>query len=346
MNARVLRVQHAATGAVVGDRVRVAETHWTRLRGLLGTSELRDGEGLWIRPCRQIHMLGMRYAIDAVFLDAAARVVHTVAALAPGRISPKVAAATSVLELPAGTIARTGLTTGATLALADISTGATVADARAGGAPSDATGDDVTPLRALGGLACNLLLGALYLCFAIAHVNVARRTGAWATTMPLVVQETILVVLFLTRRRSIATSTNVVDWALGIVGVILPLCVRATETTSPLVWIGEPLQIAGLVLGVFGLVFLGRSLGVVAAHRGVKTAGAYAWVRHPIYSAYMVSYVGYLAVHPTWWNAVLLGLTLIALHARALVEERFLARDPTYRAYQQRISWRFVPYVY
>jgi uncharacterized membrane protein (UPF0127 family) len=112
------RAAVAGGGAVVADAVRVADTHWTRLRGLLGTSSLPAGHGLWIRPCRQVHMFGMRYAIDVVFLDDATRVVGLAADLRPWRVSPHVGAATSVIELPAGTIAASGLAVGQTLTLA------------------------------------------------------------------------------------------------------------------------------------------------------------------------------------------------------------------------------------
>jgi uncharacterized membrane protein (UPF0127 family) len=64
-------------------------------------------------------MFGMRYAIDVVFLDDAHRVVALVSRLAPGRISPKIPHATSVLELPAGTIEHAGLALGASLEIAD-----------------------------------------------------------------------------------------------------------------------------------------------------------------------------------------------------------------------------------
>jgi len=110
------RAVHQATvgddRAVLASRLRVADTHWTRLRGLLGTTALPAGDGLWIRPCRQVHMFGMRYAIDVVFLDDARTVVGLTEALAPWRVSPLVKAATSVIELPAGTIAKTGLAAG------------------------------------------------------------------------------------------------------------------------------------------------------------------------------------------------------------------------------------------
>src|SRR5262245_26258372 len=104
-----------ANGLLLADHLRPAHTHWTRLRGLLGTRTLAPGDGLWIKPSNQVHMFGMRYAIDVVFLDDGGRVLHVVHALQPNRISPKVKGATSVLELPAGTAARLGVAAGATV---------------------------------------------------------------------------------------------------------------------------------------------------------------------------------------------------------------------------------------
>lgn len=109
---RLYCARTATSGAVLADRLRPAHTHWTRLRGLLGTRALEAGEGLWLKPCRQVHMFGMRYALDVLFLDDDLRVVRTVSALQPGKISPKVADATSVLELPSGRLAALGIASG------------------------------------------------------------------------------------------------------------------------------------------------------------------------------------------------------------------------------------------
>jgi len=92
----------------------VAQTHWTRLRGLLGASEddFRNGRGLWIRPCRGVHTLAMRFPIDVLYLDCAGTVVHVEHNLQPWRFSPIRMQATSVLELPSHTVARTGTALG------------------------------------------------------------------------------------------------------------------------------------------------------------------------------------------------------------------------------------------
>ena len=87
----------------------VAQTHWSRLRGLLGASEddFRNGRGLWIRPCRGVHTLAMNFPIDVVYLDSANTVLHFESNLRPWRFAPIRLKATSVLELPSHTIAET-----------------------------------------------------------------------------------------------------------------------------------------------------------------------------------------------------------------------------------------------
>lgn len=92
----------------------VAETHWSRLRGLLGASQddFRNGCGLWIRPCRGAHTLAMRFPIDVVYLDRAGTVVHLERDLRPWRFAPVRMQAASVLELPRHTVASTGTALG------------------------------------------------------------------------------------------------------------------------------------------------------------------------------------------------------------------------------------------
>jgi uncharacterized membrane protein (UPF0127 family) len=87
----------------------VADSHWSRLRGLLGTSEgdFRNGRGLWIRPCRGVHTLAMGFPIDVVYLDRAGTVVHVEHNLQPWRFSPIRMQSASVLELPSHTAAST-----------------------------------------------------------------------------------------------------------------------------------------------------------------------------------------------------------------------------------------------
>jgi protein-S-isoprenylcysteine O-methyltransferase Ste14/uncharacterized membrane protein (UPF0127 family) len=316
-------------GVALADQLRPAHTHWTRLRGLLGTRRLEPGQGLWIKPCNQVHMFGMRYPIDVVFLDDDGRALRLVHALQPNRVSPRVAGASGVLELPAGTLERAGLTEGARIEI---------------------TGEAATTRRIrfdiVGTLVANLALALLYGFFVAAHASKIATTGQWGTAMPLVAQEAMLVALILARRRSVATSGRSTDWILGIGGTLLPLLMRPTGVPGPLSWLGEPLQFVGVGAALVALASLGRSFGLVAANRGIKTSGLYGLVRHPTYAGYMLGCVGYVQCYPSPRNALIAVATLLALNARAHVEERFLSHDPSYRHYIRGTRWRFVPLVY
>lgn len=94
----------------------VAGTFIDRLGGLLVRPRLQHGEGLLLRECSSIHMFGMRYAIDVVWLDSTGRILKCVQDLRPWRVSA-CRGAYAVLELASGTIARLGLHPGLLLPL-------------------------------------------------------------------------------------------------------------------------------------------------------------------------------------------------------------------------------------
>jgi len=100
--------------AYLAREVRVADTHWSLLVGLMATKpeQFHDGQALWIVPCRGVHTMGMRFPIDVVYLDGQQAVVHTEESLAPWRVAPVKISAKSVLELPAQTLQSTGTRVG------------------------------------------------------------------------------------------------------------------------------------------------------------------------------------------------------------------------------------------
>jgi uncharacterized membrane protein (UPF0127 family) len=101
-------LRNPRTGAVLADRVERAATPLARLRGLLGRRSLPEGQALIIEPCTSIHTFFMRFAIDAAFLSRDLRVVRAISILKPWRATRFYLRAAMVLELPAGTLARTG----------------------------------------------------------------------------------------------------------------------------------------------------------------------------------------------------------------------------------------------
>jgi uncharacterized membrane protein (UPF0127 family) len=108
----MMLVRNASKGGVLlGDRIEEADGSAARRKGLMGRDALADGGGLWIAPCEAVHTFFMRFPIDVLFLDQQRKVVKVRQNLARNRISGSLRAH-SVLELPAGTAARTGTETG------------------------------------------------------------------------------------------------------------------------------------------------------------------------------------------------------------------------------------------
>lgn len=86
----------------VVEELRLAKNFVRRLKGLLGTSGLPEKTGLLLEPCDSIHTWGMRYSIDALFLDEENRVLDIGHNLPPNTWGKRVKGARKVLEIQAG----------------------------------------------------------------------------------------------------------------------------------------------------------------------------------------------------------------------------------------------------
>lgn len=101
-----LRVRNQTRNKQLADRADIADTSKKRKTGLLKHTGLEPGEGLWITPCEAVHTIGMKFAIDVLFLDKKRRVLKVRHAMPHWRMAASLFAH-SVLELPSGTAAAT-----------------------------------------------------------------------------------------------------------------------------------------------------------------------------------------------------------------------------------------------
>lgn len=88
-----------------------------RLRGLIGKRSLPEGYGLLIAPCNSIHMLFMRFPIDAIFIDKDFRIKKIVANLPTWFGFAFCLEAWAVIEMNAGEASRLNLDVGQLLAV-------------------------------------------------------------------------------------------------------------------------------------------------------------------------------------------------------------------------------------
>lgn len=113
-NGKRVYVYNRSRETFVATKAAVADTYLFRLIGLLGKTKqwARPGNGLWIKPSRGVHTIGMMFPLDLIFLDDKKQVVHVEELVKPFRISKVCLKACSVLELPPYTIFRTGTQVG------------------------------------------------------------------------------------------------------------------------------------------------------------------------------------------------------------------------------------------
>jgi uncharacterized membrane protein (UPF0127 family) len=113
------RLRNRTTGEVLAGRVRFARGILERYLGLLAHRNVAADEGLWFERCRAIHTLGMRAAVDVIFIDAGGRVLRCDAGVRPGRPVVACAGAHAVLEMGSGFLTSTALQAGDVLELQD-----------------------------------------------------------------------------------------------------------------------------------------------------------------------------------------------------------------------------------
>ena len=113
-------------GSVLAADVESGDSLWAKFMGLMGRPPLPPGAGLWLPDSNGIHMMFMRFPIDAVFVGradvAGARAVVSVHGALPvwRGLVPFVRGAHGVLELPVGTIAASGTTVGDRIVLESV----------------------------------------------------------------------------------------------------------------------------------------------------------------------------------------------------------------------------------
>ena len=118
MSGPSLTARNTTRETVLAAELESADSLWSKFMGLMGRPSLANGAGLWLPASNGIHMMFMRFAIDAVFVGKphsdGSRVVVAVRERLPAwtGLVPLVRHANGVLELPVGTIAASGTAVG------------------------------------------------------------------------------------------------------------------------------------------------------------------------------------------------------------------------------------------
>ncbi len=113
----------------------------------------------------------------------------------------------------------------------------------------------------------------------------------------------------------------------------VPAAVRAA---AGIVWL------AGSLLGVWGIWNLRYSFSIEPQARDLVTSGPYRFVRHPMYAAYVLQYVGILLARPSIGFALILCAWFLLVCVRMRFEEQVLSLAfPGYNSYRRSVGALF-----
>jgi protein-S-isoprenylcysteine O-methyltransferase Ste14 len=107
--------------------------------------------------------------------------------------------------------------------------------------------------------------------------------------------------------------------------------------------VSDSVSILALIVAVFARLSLGRSIGFVPAQRDIITRGAYRFVRHPIYTGLILSYIGFSIRMFSPLNVTMSLFVIGLIVLKSFIEEGFLREVPDYADYLDRVKWRWFP---
>jgi uncharacterized membrane protein (UPF0127 family) len=97
-------LRNTTTGGILATRIDRLSSFLHRAVGLLARTTIRPDEGVWITSCSAVHTLGMRVAIDVIFVDGESRVLRVVSNVQPNRLVLSCRGAKAVVELGSGAL--------------------------------------------------------------------------------------------------------------------------------------------------------------------------------------------------------------------------------------------------
>ena len=175
--------------------------------------------------------------------------------------------------------------------------------------------------------------------------------------LPTLVLEGIVALSFLIRRPSRTNDRRLAARTAAYVGTFLPMIfIQAagtlgpellTRTTSPrMLGMGLVFWSMGLVMSVVSLWNLRRAFSIEPAARELVTTGPYRFARHPVYTGYILNYIGTWCFFPSAPLLLMLIGWLMATLLRVRYEEAVLTRafPEDYAAYRSSVG-AFAPHL-
>lgn len=162
------------------------------------------------------------------------------------------------------------------------------------------------------------------------------------------INNALFIVGMVTRRPPRRTTTDLRFWLISFFstyGTFGPAFFAQPGVALVPLWISNAIAGCALLLGVTSRLTLGRNISIVPAQRNLVMTGPYAYIRHPIYTVVLLTYVS-LNLQVFSVVNLLMTSTIFALFmVKSLAEEAFLKKDTDYVAYMQKVRYRWLPFI-
>ncbi|MCU0666755.1 MAG: DUF192 domain-containing protein [Candidatus Omnitrophica bacterium] len=99
-----MRITNLTSGVCLAQNAAVADSLFSRMKGLLGKESLSYGQALILQPCNSVHTFFMKFSLDLIFVNKENRIIKIIANLKPWRLSGVYLQAAYVIEFPAGSL--------------------------------------------------------------------------------------------------------------------------------------------------------------------------------------------------------------------------------------------------
>lgn len=99
-------------GITVTENAEIADSFFSRFKGLMFKKSIDGDYALHIKPCNQVHTFNMRFALDVVYLSESGEVVEIHENVKPNKACKAVRKAKSVLEMRAASASALGIAKG------------------------------------------------------------------------------------------------------------------------------------------------------------------------------------------------------------------------------------------
>ena len=194
-------------------------------------------------------------------------------------------------------------------------------------------------------LLSNIALAVLWGSFVWRH-SALYLEGKQSFVLLFILVETILVFVFLFRKKPKDISIRPIDWSIALAGTFSPLLFTPSHIALSAIT-GNTLLFLGTAIVFLSYLSLNRSFGIVPADRGIKTEGLYRLVRHPMYLGYIVLDTGYVVLNASSYNVLVFLIIIGTIAWRIRAEEMFFeSTNKEYTAFKKQTRFALLPFVY